>query len=47
MQYSQIIRAAIFGALVFDEVMSGRAILGTAVIILAGLVIVSRRDQPA
>lgn len=45
MQYSQIIWAAIFGALLFDERMTSRAVLGTAIIILAGIVIVGRRDK--
>ncbi len=45
MQYSQIIWAAIFGALLFDEVMSLQTVLGTAIIILAGLVIVTRQDR--
>ncbi len=47
MQYSQIIWAAIFGALFIDEVMSGQTIFGTAVIIIAGIVIVARQDAPA
>jgi|LNFM01.2.fsa_nt_gb S-adenosylmethionine uptake transporter len=45
MQYSQIIWAAIFGALLFGEVMSLQTMLGTAIIVLAGLVIVTRRDS--
>ena len=47
MQYSQIIWAAIFGALLFGEHMTSRTVLGTAVIILAGIVIVARQDRPA
>jgi S-adenosylmethionine uptake transporter len=47
MQYSQIIWAAILGALLFDEHMTSRTLLGTAIIILAGLVIVTRQDDPA
>lgn len=47
MQYSQIIWAAIFGAVLFDEHMTDRMIIGTAVIILAGIVIVARQDRPA
>ena len=47
MQYSQIIWAAIFGALLFDEHLTARVWVGTGVIILAGLVIVTRRDRPA
>lgn len=47
MQYSQIIWGAIFGALLFGEVMSLQTILGTAIIILAGLVIVARQQKAA
>lgn len=47
MQYSQIIWAAIFGAMLFGETMNSRMVLGTAVIILAGLVIVLRQDRIA
>lgn len=47
MQYSQIIWAAIFGAMLFGEQMTSRMVLGTAVIILAGLVIVLRQDRIA
>jgi S-adenosylmethionine uptake transporter len=45
MQYSQIIWAAIFGALLFDEKMSGQTVLGVAIIIVAGIVIVSRQNK--
>ncbi len=45
MQYSQIIWAAIFGALLFDEKMSAQTLLGVAIIIVAGIVIVSRQDK--
>lgn len=45
MQYSQIIWAAIFGAILFDEVMSPQTLLGTAVIIVSGIVIVWRQDK--
>ena len=45
MQYSQIIWAAIFGALLFDEQMSPRVWFGTLVIILAGIVSVTGRDR--
>lgn len=47
MQYSQIIWAAIFGALLFDEAMSRNTVIGTAVIILSGIVIVWRQDKAA
>lgn len=45
MQYSQIIWAAIFGALLFDETMSGQTVVGVAIIVAAGIVIVSRQDK--
>jgi S-adenosylmethionine uptake transporter len=44
MQYSQIIWAAIFGSILFGEVMSTQTLLGTAVIIASGIVIVWRQD---
>ena len=47
MQYSQIIWAAIFGAWLFGEHLTVRVWIGTAVIILAGIAIVSKRDQTA
>jgi S-adenosylmethionine uptake transporter len=47
MQYSQIIWAAIFGAILFDEVMSSQTLLGTLVIIVSGIVIVWRQDKQA
>lgn len=47
MQYSQIIWAAIFGAVLFDEAMSLQTVVGVAVIIVAGIVIVARQDKPA
>ncbi len=46
MQYSQILWAAIFGALLFDEALTGRTMLGAALIAAAGLVIVVRQDRP-
>ena len=46
MQYSQIIWAAIFGALLFGETMSLPSILGTGLIILSGILIVARQDHP-
>ena len=45
MQYSQIIWAAIFGALLFDEEMSLQTVVGVAVIVVAGIVIVARQDK--
>jgi S-adenosylmethionine uptake transporter len=45
MQYSQIIWAAIMGVMLFDEHMSARTVVGTAVIIMAGIVIVTRQDR--
>jgi S-adenosylmethionine uptake transporter len=47
MQYSQIIWAAVLGALLFDETMSTRMILGTALIIAAGLAVVAAKENPA
>ena len=47
MQYSQIIWAAIFGAILFDEHLTGRTMLGTLVIIVAGIAIVARQESPA
>ncbi len=44
MQYSQILWATIFGALLFGERPSAATALGMAMIILSGLVIVARRD---
>ena len=46
MQYSQIIWAAIFGALLFGETMSLPTILGTGLIILSSILIVARQDRP-
>ncbi|SEP62209.1 Permease of the drug/metabolite transporter (DMT) superfamily [Loktanella sp. DSM 29012] len=45
MQYSQIIWAAIFGALFFDEVPDGGTVLGAAIIIASGLYIVLRESR--
>lgn len=45
MQYSQIIWAAIFGALFFDERPEMATAIGTAVIIASGLYIVFREDR--
>jgi S-adenosylmethionine uptake transporter len=47
MQYSQIIWAAIMGALLFGERMTGHTILGTLLIIAAGIAIVARQDKAA
>jgi drug/metabolite transporter (DMT)-like permease len=41
-QYSQIIWAALFGALLFDEYPDGQTYLGTAVIVLSGIYILKR-----
>ncbi len=46
MQYSQIVWAAIFGALLFDEPTEARTILGAVLIAVAGLMIVARQDRP-
>ena len=45
MQYSQIGWAALFGALIFGETMSGGTVLGCALIALAGIVVVVRQDR--
>ena len=47
MQYSQILWAAVLGALLFDEVMTGRTVVGVVIIVIAGVVIVTRRDRVA
>jgi len=44
-QYSQIIWAAIFGSLFFDEAMSLNTLLGAAIIIASGLYIVLRESK--
>lgn len=46
MQYSQIIWAAILGALFFGEVMTGPMVLGITVIVAAGLFILYRSARP-
>jgi S-adenosylmethionine uptake transporter len=45
MQYSQILWAAVLGALLFGEVMTGRTMVSVALIIAAGVVIVARQDK--
>lgn len=47
MQYSQIIWAAILGAVLFDERMTLTMVLGIAIIILAGLFILFFKPKPA
>lgn len=47
MQYSQIIWATIFGALLFGERLTAATGFGTALIILSGILIVARRDPAA
>lgn len=47
MQYSQIIWAAILGALFFDEAMDAPMILGIAIIIAAGQFLLWRTARPA
>lgn len=46
MQYSQILWGALWGALLFDEAISRQTLLGTVLIIVAGALIVARRDSP-
>lgn len=45
MQYSQMIWAALFGALIFDEMPDQFTIIGGAVIIASGIYIVLREDR--
>ncbi len=45
MQYSQMVWAAIFGALIFHEMPDGYTIIGAAVIIASGLYIVAREGN--
>jgi S-adenosylmethionine uptake transporter len=47
MQYSQIIWAGIFGAVLFGEHLTRQTLLGIALIIAAGVAIVARQDRPA
>lgn len=47
MQYSQIFWGTLFGILLFDEGLSLPTMIGTALIILAGVIIVARQDKPA
>ena len=46
MQYSQIIWAAVYGALFFDEFPDQWTIIGTSVIICSGIYIVMREGTP-
>lgn len=45
MQYSQILWALVFGALLFNEIPSGRTLLGAAMVIASGLYIVFRESR--
>jgi len=45
MQYSQIIWAALFGALFFDEIIDQMTMIGTAIIVASGLYIVLRESK--
>lgn len=45
MQYSQILWAAVFGALLFDEGLDGPTLIGSAIIIASGIYIVLREDR--
>lgn len=45
MQYSQIVWAAVYGALFFDETIDQGTILGTSIIIASGLYIVLRESR--
>lgn len=46
MQYSQIFWATLFGIILFDEKISLTTMIGTALIIAAGVMIVARQDKP-
>ena len=46
MQYSQIFWATLFGTLLFGEQIARSTLIGTALIIAAGVVIVARQDDP-
>lgn len=46
MQYSQIAWAAVLGALLFNETMTLATIIGSALIAVAGVVVVARQDRP-
>ena len=45
-QYSQIAWAALFGALFFDEPMTGGTALGMAIIAASGVIVVIRQNRP-
>ncbi len=47
MQYSQILWAAIFGSLLFDEAIGTRTLIGIVLIALAGIIVVARQDKAA
>jgi S-adenosylmethionine uptake transporter len=46
MQYSQIIWGTLMGLVLFDERLTWTTAVGTALIILAGVVIVARQERP-
>lgn len=46
-QYSQIVFAAVFGAVFFNEPMSLQMGLGMIIIAVAGVLVVTRQDRPA
>jgi S-adenosylmethionine uptake transporter len=46
MQYSQILWAAILGAMIFHEEMGRGTLLGSILIAAAGLIVVARQDRP-
>jgi len=45
MQYSQIFWGTLFGILLFDEAISLPTMIGTALIVLAGVIVVARQDK--
>lgn len=46
-QYSQIVFAALFGALFFDEPMTADTAIGMVVIAVAGILVLARQDRSA
>lgn len=45
MQYSQILWAAIFGSLLFNEAIDTRTLIGSLLIALGGIIVVARQDK--
>ena len=47
MQYSQILWAAIFGSLIFNEHFGTHTLIGSLLIAVAGVIVVARQDKAA